>query len=59
MFRRFVREEEGQTATEYMLILSVIVIVLAVAGVRYVGVFGDATVFLGHRVKWLLWTGRE
>jgi Flp pilus assembly pilin Flp len=59
MFRTFIREEAGQTATEYMLILSVVVIAVSLMGLKYVGLFGDAIEVVGHRVMVLLMIGHE
>ena len=58
MIRQFVSEEEGQTATEYMLLISVVGIALVVMGAKYVPMFSAAVEVLGTRVMVLLFTGR-
>lgn len=57
MFKRFVREEAGQTATEYMLILSVVVIATVASAYQFVPAFSSGVNALGQTVQKILATG--
>jgi len=55
---RFVREEEGQTATEYMLLISVIVIAIVAAAYVFIQPFQDGVQALANDIKQILDTGK-
>ena len=55
--RRFLADEGGQTATEYMLIISVVVIAVVAAAYAFLPNFQDGVEELAEDVKFLLDTG--
>lgn len=57
MIKNFIRGEEGQTATEYMLIISVVVIAVVAAAYKFVPLFQQGVDALGKDVKQILITG--
>lgn len=57
MIKNFIRGEEGQTATEYMLIISVVVIAVVAAAYKFVPLFSQGVDKLGQDVKQILSTG--
>ena len=57
-FQSFVSEEAGQTATEYMLVLSVIVIAIVSAAFQFVPAFHAGVADLGADVKKSLMTNQ-
>lgn len=57
MIRKFMHGEEGQTATEYMLIISVIVIACVAAAYLFVPEFQSGVSALAADVKQMLGTG--
>jgi Flp pilus assembly pilin Flp len=56
--RNFIAGEEGQTATEYMLIISVIVIAVVAAAYMFVPVFQSGVQDLAHDVSTILDSGQ-
>ena len=58
MIKNFIRGEEGQTATEYMLIISVIVIAVVAAAYTFVPTFQEGVQALADDVKSILDTGK-
>ncbi len=58
MIKNFIYGEEGQTATEYMLIISVIVIAVVAAAYTFVPTFQDGVQALANDVKSILDTGK-
>ena len=48
------RKSRGQTATEYMLIISVVVIAVVAAAFAFVPAFSEGVVALGENVKNIL-----
>lgn len=52
--KRFVSEEEGQTATEYMLIVSVIVVAVVAAAYVFIEPFQKGVQDLANDVKTIL-----
>jgi Flp pilus assembly pilin Flp len=58
MIKRFIHEEEGQTATEYMLIISVIVIAVVAAAYIFMPAFKDGVEALSNDVSSILDTGK-
>ena len=58
MVKNFIYGEEGQTATEYMLIISVIVIAVVAAAYTFVPTFQDGVQALANDVKSILDTGK-
>jgi len=54
--RKF-RGRQGQSTTEYMLLISVIVIAVVAAGYAFVGSFQDGVEVLGSEVSKTLSTG--
>lgn len=52
--KRFVKEEEGQTATEYMLIVSVIVVAVVAAAYVFIEPFQKGVNNLANDVKTIL-----
>lgn len=57
MIKNFIRGEEGQTATEYMLIISVVVIAVVAAAYKFVPLFQEGVENLGQDVKKILSDG--
>lgn len=57
LMKRFVNEEEGQTATEYMLIISVIVVAVVAAAYLFLDPFKKGVNQLANDVKTILNTG--
>jgi Flp pilus assembly pilin Flp len=55
---RFIREEEGQTATEYMLLISVIVIAVVAAAYVFIQPFQDGVEDLAKDVSSILAGGK-
>lgn len=51
------RNQKGQTATEYMLIVGVIVVGLLIAAQAFVPRFGDAVTTIGDYVERCVTTG--
>ena len=58
MVKNFIYGEEGQTATEYMLIISVIVIAVVAAAYTFVPTFQEGVQALANDVKSILDTGK-
>jgi Flp pilus assembly pilin Flp len=58
MIKNFIRGEEGQTATEYMLIISVIVIAVVAAAYTFVPTFQQGVAKLAGDVASILGTGK-
>ncbi len=54
---RFVREEEGQSTVEYMLLISVIVIAIVAGAYVFVGTFRSGVDTLASDVSYFLSTG--
>ena len=54
MLKNFIRNEEGQTATEYMLIISVVVIAVVAAAYTFVPTFKSGVQSLANDVKSIL-----
>ena len=54
MIRRFIRDEAGQTATEYMLIISVIVIAVVAAAYVFIDPFRSGVYQLAQEVSTIL-----
>lgn len=52
--KRFIQEEEGQTATEYMLIVSVIVVAVVAAAYVFIEPFQKGVQNLANDVKTVL-----
>ena len=57
LMKRFVGEEEGQTATEYMLIISVIVVAVVAAAYLFLDPFRKGVSQLADDVKTILNSG--
>ena len=57
MFKSFIYGEEGQTATEYMLIISVVVIAVVAAAYAFVPIFQEGVKDLANDVKRILGEG--
>ena len=57
MIKNFIRGEEGQTATEYMLIISVVVIAVVAAAYQFVPLFQTGVEDLGADVMKILSNG--
>jgi Flp pilus assembly pilin Flp len=55
---RFIREEEGQTATEYMLLISVIVIAIVAAAYVFIDPFKAGVTKLAQDVSSILDSGK-
>lgn len=55
--KNFIRGEEGQTATEYMLIISVVVIAVVAAAYEFVPLFKAGVMDLGQDVQKILSNG--
>jgi len=49
--RRFHKDEKGQTATEYMLLLSIVVLAVVSSGVIFRDAVEEAWETMGDRVK--------
>ncbi len=58
MFTELIREEEGQSTVEYMLLISVIVIALVAAAWVFVPTFEEGVKDLAGDVKRILSTGK-
>ena len=58
MIKNFIRGEEGQTATEYMLIISVVVIAVVAAAYQFVPIFQAGVTDLANDVKRILGDGK-
>ena len=58
MIKNFIQNEEGQTATEYMLIVSVIVIAVVAAAYVFVPQFKNGVQKLAEDVSTILDTGK-
>ena len=58
MIKNFIRGEEGQTATEYMLIISVIVIAVVAAAYIFMPAFQAGVQALSEDVSTILDTGK-
>jgi len=58
MIKNFIRGEEGQTATEYMLIISVVVIAVVAAAYTFVPTFQNGVSELAKDVSTILSTGK-
>lgn len=58
MIRQLIREEEGQSTVEYMLLISVIVIAMVAAAYVFVPTFQEGVRDLAQDVKRILSTGK-
>ena len=58
MIKNFIRDEAGQTATEYMLIISVIVIAVVAAAYVFIDPFRQGVQKLAEDVSTILDTGK-
>jgi Flp pilus assembly pilin Flp len=58
MFTELIRDEEGQSTVEYMLLISVIVIALVAAAYVFVPVFQKGVQDLANDVRKILSTGK-
>jgi Flp pilus assembly pilin Flp len=58
MFSQLIRDEEGQSTVEYMLLISVIVIALVAAAYVFVPVFEKGVQDLANDVRKILSTGK-
>ena len=58
MIKNFIFGEEGQTATEYMLIISVVVIAVVAAAYTFVPIFQQGVKDLAEDVKTILDGGK-
>lgn len=58
VIRQLVREEEGQSTVEYMLLISVIVIAMVAAAYAFVPTFQEGVRDLAQDVKRILSTGK-
>lgn len=58
MFSQLIRDEEGQSTVEYMLLISVIVIALVAAAYVFVPVFQRGVEDLANDVRKILSTGK-
>lgn len=58
MFSELIRDEEGQSTVEYMLLISVIVIALVAAAYVFVPVFEQGVKELAGDVRKILATGK-
>ncbi len=58
MFSQLIRDEEGQSTVEYMLLISVIVIALVAAAYVFVPVFQKGVEDLAQDVRKILSTGK-
>lgn len=59
VFTRLWKDESGQGATEYMLIIGVIVLAILFAAYQFVPVFEEGVKSLAERVKKVLGMGKE
>ena len=59
LMKRFVNEEEGQTATEYMLIISVIVVAVVAAAYLFLPSFKEGVEETANDVKTILDSGKS
>lgn len=50
----FLKDEEGQTATEYMLIISVVVVAVVAAAYAFVPEFQQGVINLANDVRYIL-----
>lgn len=57
LITRFIREEEGQGATEYMLLISVIVLAVVSAAYTFIGPFREGVEEMSKDVKTILASG--
>jgi Flp pilus assembly pilin Flp len=55
--QNFLTAEEGQTATEYMLLISVVVIAICAGGYTFIPLFRNGVLSLGQSVVFILTTG--
>lgn len=55
---RFVREEEGQSTVEYMLLISVIVIAIVAAAYIFIPTFSEGVDALAKDIKSILDSGK-
>lgn len=58
LMKRFVNEEEGQTATEYMLIISVIVVAVVAAAYLFLDPFREGVQSVANDVRTILDKGK-
>lgn len=58
LMKRFVNEEEGQTATEYMLIISVIVVAVVAAAYLFLDPFREGVQEVANDVRTILDKGK-
>ena len=58
LMKRFVNEEEGQTATEYMLIISVIVVAVVAAAYLFLDPFREGVQDVANDVRTILARGK-
>jgi Flp pilus assembly pilin Flp len=58
VIRQLIREEEGQSTVEYMLLISVIVIAMVAAAYVFVPTFQEGVRDLAQDVKRILSTGK-
>lgn len=58
LMKRFVNEEEGQTATEYMLIISVIVVAVVAAAYLFLDPFREGVQDVANDVRTILDKGK-
>lgn len=58
MIRNFIQDEQGQTATEYMLLVSVIVIAVVATAYTFIPQFQKAVLALGLDVQTIADTGK-
>ena len=54
LINRFLADEAGQTATEYMLLVSVVVIAVVAAAYQFVPVFKEGVQNLSHDISTIL-----
>ena len=57
MVRRFLKDERGQTATEYMLVISVVVVAVVAASYVFIDPFRQGVQQLANDVSTILDTG--
>ena len=58
-FRRFVQEQEGQSTTEYMLLIGVIALGIIVAGIAFIKPFKGGVGELAKKFKEALSSGNS
>ena len=51
MLKNFIRDEQGQTATEYMLVISVVVIATVAAAFQFVPAFQEGVLDVADDVR--------